>query len=111
MGDGVLSVQDLDRHLYNVEVEAILSSLEISSSDIRTLFTLLDADKEDLIDSDDLVSGVMRLKGTAKRSDFVELRQLSKTMFLAILDITDQIEAMGQNVSGLLSTRYSASLS
>lgn len=48
------------------ELASFMEAMGISTDDIRTLYTLLDADKDGLIDLDEFVSGCMQLHGPAK---------------------------------------------
>lgn len=65
-------------------MEALLQDLEISVSDPMSLFDTLDADESGSLDISELIRGIMKLRGTADKSDVIasllSIRSVQKTL-------------------------------
>lgn len=62
----LVTFEEMADAISNGELASFMEAMGISTDDIRTLYTLLDADKDGLIDLDEFVSGCMQLHGPAK---------------------------------------------
>jgi hypothetical protein len=81
---GSITIQEFKGHLENEQMRAYFDSLGLDTSDIWTLFKLLDADQGSVLELDEFISGCMRMKGYAKGVDVAKLsyeqRWLSKRL-------------------------------
>mmetsp|Transcript_5126 Transcript_5126/g.8612 ORF Transcript_5126/g.8612 Transcript_5126/m.8612 type:complete len:570 (+) Transcript_5126:43-1752(+) len=62
----LVTFEEMSDAISKGELSSFMEAMGISTDDIRTLYTLLDADKDGLIDLDEFVSGCMQLHGPAK---------------------------------------------
>mmetsp|Transcript_38708 Transcript_38708/g.103252 ORF Transcript_38708/g.103252 Transcript_38708/m.103252 type:complete len:126 (-) Transcript_38708:16-393(-) len=76
-GVTILEFQDC---LGDENIKAYLHALGIDTADVWTLFKLLDVDKGNVIDLDEFVSGVLRMKGFAKGCDLAKLGYEQKVL-------------------------------
>mmetsp|Transcript_57559 Transcript_57559/g.187011 ORF Transcript_57559/g.187011 Transcript_57559/m.187011 type:complete len:412 (+) Transcript_57559:459-1694(+) len=76
-GVTILEFQDC---LGDENIQAYLHALGIDTADVWTLFKLLDVDKGNVIDLDEFVSGVLRMKGFAKGFDLAKLGYEQKVL-------------------------------
>jgi len=72
-GSGLITMQEFRAHLKDENVRAYLDSMEVDTSDVLTLFRLLDSDDRAILQMDEFVAGCMRLKGAAKGIDMAKL--------------------------------------
>jgi len=70
---GTITIQEFKKHLNNVNVKAYFESLELDTSDVWSLFRMMDTDAGNAIDLDEFVAGCFRLKGFAKGLDMAKL--------------------------------------
>lgn len=70
---GQISFDEFESHLKNAEVSAYLKSMGLEPTEARGLFQLLDVDNSNNLDIEELVSGCMRMKGTARAVDVATL--------------------------------------
>eukprot|EP00747_Dinoflagellata_sp_TGD_P113858 gnl/TRDRNA2_/TRDRNA2_171808_c7_seq6.p1 gnl/TRDRNA2_/TRDRNA2_171808_c7~~gnl/TRDRNA2_/TRDRNA2_171808_c7_seq6.p1 ORF type:complete len:263 (-),score=78.47 gnl/TRDRNA2_/TRDRNA2_171808_c7_seq6:96-884(-) len=71
-GDGALSRAEFEPMISDEAVQTLLQTLEIDTHDLETLFKILD-DGDGVIDLDEFIDGVNRMKGQAKSIDVVSL--------------------------------------
>merc|ERR1712217_813783 len=64
---------DFLRHVDDENVQAFLELLELDTTDVWTLFKLMDNHNDEVVDADDFVSSCLRLKGYAKGIDLAKL--------------------------------------
>jgi len=74
-GSGTVTFQEFRDHLDNEPVKAYFESLELDVTDVSALFQLLDSDDGNLVDLDEFVTGLIRLRGSAKRVDVAVIMQ------------------------------------
>mmetsp|Transcript_98042 Transcript_98042/g.272808 ORF Transcript_98042/g.272808 Transcript_98042/m.272808 type:complete len:190 (-) Transcript_98042:233-802(-) len=72
-GSGSLSVAEFMAHLHDEGVRLYFESLDIDTSDVGTLFRLLDQDAQNELDVEEFVAGCLRIKGAAKGIDIAKL--------------------------------------
>merc|ERR1719210_742199 len=72
-GDGDLTLAEFQEHLEDERMQAFFRSLEIEAADAWSLFKLLGADGQGTVDSDEFVTGCLRLRGGAKAIQIQEL--------------------------------------
>eukprot|EP00927_Polykrikos_kofoidii_P046070 TRINITY_DN40251_c0_g1_i1.p1 TRINITY_DN40251_c0_g1~~TRINITY_DN40251_c0_g1_i1.p1 ORF type:complete len:848 (+),score=124.72 TRINITY_DN40251_c0_g1_i1:84-2627(+) len=58
----------------------LLADLDVSDEDQFNLFQTLDSDKSGIVDMKELVAGIAKLRGEARRSDIVEVNFLVRTI-------------------------------
>jgi hypothetical protein len=96
---GSLTIAELEEHLQDSNVQAVFASMDIGSSDAWTLFKMLASDEGCEVTSEEFVEGLMRLKGNAKRADFVELHVLIKRFDIGLHAVTGMIESLDHKVA------------
>jgi len=85
--DGEINVHEFKEVLANQEVRTWLAALELDVRDDDELFHLIDVDCSGTVTCDELVTGVSRLKGSAKNYDMVAL-QRGHQQIISLLDST-----------------------
>lgn len=73
------------------ETQGLLDQLDIAEEDRLDLFEILDADGKGTIGIDELVNGMLKLRGPARRSDIVACR-------LVLASLQDQLHNMQRDV-------------
>jgi len=68
-----LAYGDLENILMNKKTKAYMATLDLDVTDAWELFKLLDTDESAMIDVDEFLSGILRLKGMAKSIDMAKL--------------------------------------
>lgn len=96
-GSGTITIRELERHLADPEIRQLFESLEIDTEDAWTLFKLLDKDGSNVIDSDEFVSGMQRLKGTATAVELARLSYEHKWLGRKVLDILEAVNVAPQD--------------
>ena len=91
-GCNVLNVEALETHFRNREVVAYLRFLELDVLEARGLFQLLDVEGKHVVDIDEFVVGMMRLKGTAKGVDVATLMYENKKVFVRLVAFMKYVE-------------------
>jgi len=71
----LLNKQQFETHLRDSDVRAYLRFLELDVFEARGLFQMLDTQEKGVVDIDDFVVGMMRLKGAARGYDLAWLMQ------------------------------------
>jgi len=66
---GKLSLEELETHLYDVELQSYFTVLEMEPTEVKDLFMLLDTRGEQEVSIDDFTSGCMRIMGAPKNLD------------------------------------------
>merc|ERR550532_2117622 len=89
-GDGQIELAEFKEVLADKEVRTWLAAMELDIHDDDELFNLLDIDDSGSITADELVTGVSRLKGSAKNYDMVAL-QRGHTQIIGLLDSTHKL--------------------
>lgn len=77
-----MSVQkeDFESVMADPEVQEILDDLDVPTDDRHRLFDVLDADEEGMLRMDELVSGIIKLRGGTRRSDVVHASLMCRSM-------------------------------
>lgn len=88
-GEGLLDFDEFTVVLQDPQVRTWLAAQEINTSDADVLFKLLDEDKTGEITAEQLVTGMTRIKGSARSIDLLVLQR----------EIRDFAEAMGVKLS------------
>jgi len=73
--DGEISVRDFEAQMETEEMKLYFETLDVHVGNVRTLFRLLDKDGSGLISIDELVTGCIDLRGSAKAVDVAEVFQ------------------------------------
>lgn len=89
---GCITAKEFESKLYNEEVQAYFSSLDMDISDAWTLFRLLDLDDNHDVDVDEFITGCMRLRGPAKAVDIAKMMSDNKNMKKRIATIVKTVE-------------------
>mmetsp|Transcript_155 Transcript_155/g.298 ORF Transcript_155/g.298 Transcript_155/m.298 type:complete len:93 (-) Transcript_155:10-288(-) len=72
-GDGKLEVGEFAAIGDDHDIKLWLSSLDIETDDLTTLFSLIDADRDGYISLDELISRMPRIKGAARGIDMLAM--------------------------------------
>merc|ERR1712232_585543 len=81
------------------EMQRYLSSLELTAEDCKAnkFFELLDVDGSGDLDVDELISGCLRLRGSAKQIDVCFLRRFVEERLNEISDTLERLENVIDN--------------
>merc|ERR1712136_663724 len=91
-GCNLLNVEALETHFRNREVVAYLRFLELDVLEARGLFQLLDVEGKHVVDIDEFVVGMMRLKGAAKGVDVATIMYENKKIFVRLVAFMKYVE-------------------
>mmetsp|Transcript_107707 Transcript_107707/g.337326 ORF Transcript_107707/g.337326 Transcript_107707/m.337326 type:complete len:161 (-) Transcript_107707:69-551(-) len=73
-GDGDITLEEFKEALSEPDIRVWLSSMELDASeDVEAVFALLDNNGNGLVNRDELIAGVLRLKGFARNIDVMKL--------------------------------------
>jgi len=95
-GSGTISWEEFHSKLNTHEMIEYFKTIDVDMSEARGIFSLLDIDKSGQIESEEFLSGCMRLRGPAKALDLTVLMHEVKFManavdkVVAILNARDQ---------------------
>lgn len=97
LGEQVYTGEDIswavfEQKLSEPELQACFALLNISITDARCLFELIDTDKSGSVDAKEIVEGCLRLKGNAKALDMSLMLQM-------INGVTEQLEVHVEHMS------------
>jgi len=92
-GSGSITIDELETHLQNKDVQAYFASMDIDSGDAWTLFSLLDSNDTDEIELEEFIIGCLRLKGSAKSVDMLRLGYESKHMSKLLRDMGKRLQS------------------
>jgi len=79
-GDGFLDREELRKIASDKSVKLWLESMELSISDVDTLWSLIDDEQEGQVPVDKLISGIGKLKGSARSIDVVTMMHELRTL-------------------------------
>jgi len=74
-GDGKVELDEFNTIADDPEIRTWLSSLDIETDDLTTLFSLIDVEGKDYVTLDEVVKRVPRIKGNARGIDLLSLRK------------------------------------
>lgn len=81
---GAISWEEFCSKLDTQEMIEYFKNIDVDISEAQGIFSLLDIDKSGIIESEEFISGCMRLRGPAKALDLtvlmLEIKQMSKTV-------------------------------
>lgn len=72
-GSDHITIVELEKAIQDREMQALFEAMDIETSDVWSLFALMDADSNGRIDIGELVDGCMRYKGMAKAMHIAKL--------------------------------------
>lgn len=72
-GSDQITIVELEKAIADKEMQALFDSMDIETSDVWSLFSLMDADSNGCIDIEELVDGCMKYKGMAKAMHIAKL--------------------------------------
>jgi len=99
---GSVTITEFMSHLDDEDVQAYFDSLELDTSDVRTLFRMLDKADQHELDLEDFVSGCMRLKGGAKNMDIAKLSYAQSALSRRLARFMDRTDKMLVSLSARL---------
>jgi len=99
---GTITDQELETLLNKKEITAYLHHLGIDISEAKGLFQLLDLDDVKAVDIDELVSGIMRMKGGATGLDLATVMFENKKVYMRLNAfmhfVEDRFQEVGQQL-------------
>ncbi|CAJ1368128.1 unnamed protein product [Effrenium voratum] len=100
-GSGVVSVEELKGALGSEKVSSFLESMDIATTDVWTLFMIIDQDQNGLIDIDEFVNGCMQLHGPAKSIQLARMSHENKVTRQSIKKLINEIIELRSEVQNL----------
>ncbi|CAJ1349888.1 unnamed protein product [Effrenium voratum] len=97
----LVSLEEFEEALATPRFASFLESMSISTADISTLFTVMDADKSGLIDLDEFVFGCLQLHGPAKSLQVAKLSFENKSVRKAVKALEGDVTEIRQLVRDL----------
>merc|ERR1712137_324533 len=85
---GRLSLQELETHLYDEDLQEYFCVLEMEPEEARDLFLLLDVDCTGEIDISEFTNGCLKIMGTPKNFDICACLYHSKRMLVSLDNLT-----------------------
>merc|ERR1719410_3185517 len=86
------------------EFQDLLNDLDVSDEDQLDLFETLDVDGGGTIDLEELIVGICKLRGDARRSDIVGVSLMTRSMQLAMsrfeVSVMDRLKWQGRDANG-----------
>merc|ERR1712176_76861 len=70
---GTVALEDFGNLICSEPAASYLKSLEIDTSNLRSIFSMLDLDDNDAVYVDEFIEGILRLKGEARSLDLHRL--------------------------------------
>merc|ERR1712137_1331765 len=70
---GEIDVDELRAYFESEDIATYFSALDLNVMQVKTLFSLMDVDGNNVIDQDEFIWGCLRLKGNAKSLDVATL--------------------------------------
>eukprot|EP00439_Symbiodinium_sp_Y106_P012827 s3066_g1.t2 len=104
-GSEQLKVEDIEAAVNVDKLDTVLESLGISTDDVKTLFSLIDADGSGSIDLQEFVSGCMQLHGPAKSMQMAKMSYENKRISSSIKKLMSQVRDMQRKMNTVLSMR------
>jgi len=92
---GKLSLEELDAHLYDDDLQAYFTILEMEPTEAKDLFLLLDTRGQGEVGIDDFTSGCLRIMGAPKNLDICTCLFQGKRI-MTMLEKLSAIESLGQ---------------
>merc|ERR1712137_1043778 len=96
--DEVLTMQISPEFFHSLrrfrEFQDILNDLDVSDEDQLDLFETLDVDGGGTIDLEELIVGISKLRGEARRSDIVGVSLIVRNIQSALTKLADTTQAM-----------------
>lgn len=109
---GGLDMRALDTRLSDPDVVDLLKFMELDVKDASGLFDLLDVDGNGIVDVDEFVSGLMRLKGPARSIDVATLLHQSRRLYVRVVALAkfadDNFAKLDARLSGESTSRRAA---
>mmetsp|Transcript_43508 Transcript_43508/g.97591 ORF Transcript_43508/g.97591 Transcript_43508/m.97591 type:complete len:610 (-) Transcript_43508:29-1858(-) len=102
-----LNVHDIQAAFSMEKLEEAFETLGISTDDINTLFSIIDADGSGSIDLEEFVSGCMQLHGPAKSLQLAKVNYDNKRITSALTALTTRVQDLQKKISTLLAIRAS----
>ncbi|CAE7694536.1 scn4aa [Symbiodinium sp. CCMP2456] len=98
-GDGLLSWEEFNEAISSPKMAFWMSQLELESSDLKSLFTLLDGG-DGLISVNEFMEGATRLRGPAKSIDVAKLLMLCTKTEKTLKGIVRAVKPLVDNEGG-----------
>jgi len=88
-GDGIVTLDELERNIKDPRLKVYLEALDLDVSDITTLHRLCDLDGEGNVDIDDFVSGCSRVKGEASAMDVAMMKYALNCELISLRELVE----------------------
>jgi hypothetical protein len=99
--NGVVSIDEFGTVMQDPEIVKWMSTLEIPVRDHRDLFTLLDVDSNGVLTAEELVKGMLRLRGNAKSVDVISLKRFMLQQQKCLSDSIRAAQALNEELKEL----------
>uniref|UniRef100_A0A7S1RNA1 EF-hand domain-containing protein n=1 Tax=Alexandrium catenella TaxID=2925 RepID=A0A7S1RNA1_ALECA len=101
---GTISKQQFGDKLEDPRFRAKMKMMGLDVFQAQEVFSLVDADRTDAVDIDDLVFGLMRLKGNARAMDIATMQQAFRVLNLKLSAFTKQTDSSFKDLRSAMST-------
>eukprot|EP00928_Gymnodinium_smaydae_P015736 TRINITY_DN15829_c0_g1_i2.p1 TRINITY_DN15829_c0_g1~~TRINITY_DN15829_c0_g1_i2.p1 ORF type:complete len:567 (-),score=62.23 TRINITY_DN15829_c0_g1_i2:301-1950(-) len=92
-----LSEEQFDLAMADPTVRDILDNLDVAAEDRHGLFDVLDADNSGSLQISEIIDGLMRMRGAARRGDVVICSIILRNMQRQVGKIIDQVAVLSSN--------------
>jgi len=100
--DGVITIEEFHEHVSNERLASYLQALQIDTSQVDLLFSLLDKDDSDEIQIEEFLEGCLKIKGDAKSIDIHTLLFQNRRILHKVQVFMTYAEAQFSNLAELL---------
>merc|ERR1712187_981180 len=88
-----LSPEQFGDLVWDKDIRQILNDLDVDESNLLDLFDVLDSDGGGTLQVDEIVMGIYKLRGDARRSDIINVGLLVRSVQRSLFDFQDSVMA------------------
>merc|ERR1712187_919373 len=92
--DGKVTRSEFQRMAKDQEVKAWLASMDIQVDDLEALWNLIDADHDEAVTYDELVRGILRVRGASRSMDLLHMMKKHDKSFRIIAKTNENLKAL-----------------
>jgi len=97
---GDISLDEFELSLQDTRMEALFSAMQMDLHDVRSLFDLLDRDRNGQVGLEEFILGCLRLKGQARSADIVKLQLEVNNIMYNVIESRRTIDDIGSLLRG-----------